>query len=115
MSDLRFAPKGTIWVCAACGKTHKDRYGEDGEGDLGWDESCMLKAVLCEEDTYPWVAVDAAPGHGEGAPVADQLMEIRARLVEQRQDAAAEAVGMAVACLLAAPAEKPAKPEDGDV
>lgn len=74
MSSLRFALKGTIWVCAACGKTHKDRYGEDGEGDRGWDESCMLKAVLCEEGTYPWVAVD-----------------------------------------LPAPAEKPAKQEDGDV
>lgn len=40
------APKGMIWVCGACGKRTKDRYGTDG----GWDESCMLNAVLVPED-----------------------------------------------------------------
>lgn len=39
------APEGKIWVCAACGRTTKDKYG----GERGWDESCMLNAVLCDE------------------------------------------------------------------
>jgi len=42
----RIAPTGTIWVCGACGKTAKDRYGDTGSS---WDESCMLNAVLCHE------------------------------------------------------------------
>lgn len=38
------APEGTIFVCAACGKTSKDtNVFKDG-----WDESCMLNAVLCK-------------------------------------------------------------------
>lgn len=41
------APKGAIWVCGACGKTEKDRDGFKG----GWDASCMLHAVLCDERT----------------------------------------------------------------
>lgn len=49
MSDERFAPDGAIWVCAACGKTHKDQYGMDGAGSRGWDESCALNAVLCHD------------------------------------------------------------------
>ena len=40
------APEGQLWVCAACGKTSRDRYGEKKISD-GWDESCMLNAVLC--------------------------------------------------------------------
>jgi hypothetical protein len=40
----RFAPEGKVWVCGACGKRTKDRYGEEG----GWDEACMLNAVLCD-------------------------------------------------------------------
>lgn len=42
------APKGAIWVCGACGKTARDNYGE-GEHTAGWDESCMMNAVLCDE------------------------------------------------------------------
>ena len=40
-----------IWVCAACGRQSWDR---DGKEPLqgGWDESCMLRAVLCK---YPQV------------------------------------------------------------
>jgi hypothetical protein len=37
-------------VCAACGKTAKDRYGIEGEHSFGWDESCALNAVLCHEE-----------------------------------------------------------------
>jgi hypothetical protein len=39
------APPGTIHVCGACGKTARDKYGME----RGWDESCMLNAVLCKE------------------------------------------------------------------
>ncbi len=49
------------WVCTACGKTSSTRYGFDSEqrqvADPGWDESCMLHAMLCEP-----------------APLRDQLM-----------------------------------------
>jgi len=51
VSEDRMAPKGAIWVCGACGKTSIDRYGTVGWHDTGWDESCMLNAVLCEEGT----------------------------------------------------------------
>lgn len=43
------APNGQVWVCAACGKRSKDRYGEQ-KISLGWDASCMMNAVLCFED-----------------------------------------------------------------
>ena len=67
MTELpsRFAPEGAIWVCAACGKTHKDQYGMEGESSHGWDESCMLNAVLCHSEQQPdpdgrltWLAFD---------------------------------------------------------
>ena len=48
------APEGQVWVCAACGKQSRDRYG------YGWDESCMLHAVLCFEqknENGSWQAV----------------------------------------------------------
>lgn len=61
MGKPRFAREGTIWVCAACGKTHKDRYGNEGDGDRGWDESCMLHAVLCVEGSVPWMEAAFEP------------------------------------------------------
>ena len=51
------APPGTVWVCAACRKTSKNRV--DGAPGTGWDESCFLHAVLCNEEKGPegsWVA-----------------------------------------------------------
>lgn len=57
------APGGQIYVCGACGKTSPTRYGFDENnrdvGDRGWDESCMLNAVLChlEKVDGKWVAV----------------------------------------------------------
>lgn len=42
------APEGKIWVCGACGKTSRGDYGTGS--DYGWDESCMLNAVLCYEE-----------------------------------------------------------------
>ncbi len=45
------APEGQVYVCGACGKTSPTRYGFDDAdrnvADPGWDESCMLNAVLC--------------------------------------------------------------------
>ena len=46
MANDRMAPNGAIWMCAACGKTSRDRYGGEGSS---WDESCMLNAVLVNE------------------------------------------------------------------
>lgn len=64
--EERVAPDGKLWVCGACGKVAKDRYGIDGEHSFGWDASCMMNAVLCYEQKklgsdgfYTWVAVGA--------------------------------------------------------
>lgn len=40
------APAGTIYVCGACGKLSRDKYGMQALS-RGWDESCMMNAVLC--------------------------------------------------------------------
>jgi hypothetical protein len=45
----RIAPDGQVWVCLACGKTARDRFGLEPHAN-GWDESCMLNAALCYED-----------------------------------------------------------------
>lgn len=62
-SLLEPAPEGTIYVCAACGKTSNTRSGwysdNTRSSDGRWDESCMLHAVLCYKDKNPggiWVA-----------------------------------------------------------
>jgi hypothetical protein len=44
----RMAPADGIWLCGACGKTAEDRYGIEGRRTTGWDESCMLNAILCK-------------------------------------------------------------------
>lgn len=45
------APDNMVWVCGACGKTSRTRYGFDADNknvcDRGWDASCMANAVLC--------------------------------------------------------------------
>jgi hypothetical protein len=51
MTEDRIAPDGMTWVCCACGKTAKDRYGIEGERSPGWDEGCMMNAFLAEEVT----------------------------------------------------------------
>ena len=43
------APPGQVWVCGACGKRSRDHFGNQALTP-GWDESCMLNAVLCRED-----------------------------------------------------------------
>jgi hypothetical protein len=56
------APEGTIWVCGACGKTARN--SATGGVSSGWDESCMLNAVLCKENKGPdgWVMVESTNG-----------------------------------------------------
>ena len=43
------APKGQVFMCTACGKRARDRYGFDAI-DYGYDESCMMHAQLFPED-----------------------------------------------------------------
>lgn len=45
----QIAPDDAIWVCC-CGKTSIDRYGIVGVHSPGWDESCMMNAVLCKRE-----------------------------------------------------------------
>lgn len=44
----RVAPDGFVYVCMACGKRSRDKYG-DQPLSRGWDESCMLNAECIEE------------------------------------------------------------------
>lgn len=47
--SYQIAPKGTVWVCSACGKRARDRM--TGGISHGWDVSCAMHAVLCLEDS----------------------------------------------------------------
>jgi hypothetical protein len=55
------APDGQVWMCTACGQWSKDRRGVDGPHSREWDKSCMLNAILVDEETLE--------------PVADPLIE----------------------------------------
>lgn len=46
------AKEGFVFVCGACGKRSKDRFGFQ-KIDRGWDESCMLNS-----DQYPEAALE---------------------------------------------------------
>jgi hypothetical protein len=46
----KIAPEGQMYVCGACGKRSKSEYGIDDAIDSGWDEACMLNAVLVYEN-----------------------------------------------------------------
>lgn len=46
----RLANDGYVFVCSACGKRSRDRYGNKPIS-RGWDESCALNCVLVRE--YP--------------------------------------------------------------
>jgi hypothetical protein len=51
----RFAPSGKIWVCHACGKVAKDRYGMDGSmRSSGWDESCAINCTCVDMNYLVW-------------------------------------------------------------
>jgi hypothetical protein len=46
----RYAGRGQVWVCGACGKiAETDRTGQEGTVSPMWDESCFLNAVLCKQ------------------------------------------------------------------
>lgn len=49
------APDGYVFVCGACGKRSRDVFGEQ-RVSRGWDESCMLNAVLCHEGSIEFDA-----------------------------------------------------------
>jgi hypothetical protein len=57
------APEGQVYVCGACGKRSRDKYG-DQKISYGWDVSCMLHAVLCYDEPgagtteKPWRTVE---------------------------------------------------------
>lgn len=59
------APEGQVFVCGACGKTARWRYGfddknkNDPEASPGWDSSCMTWSVLCFADK-----IDHGTGEG---------------------------------------------------
>lgn len=44
------APKGQVYLCAACGKQSRDKYGEK-KIHHGWDVSCVVNSVLVYEDS----------------------------------------------------------------
>lgn len=44
------ASEGQIYVCGACGRRSKDKYGDQAI-DYAWDASCMLNSVLCKENS----------------------------------------------------------------
>lgn len=48
------APEGHLWVCLACGKTSKTRFGFDESNARvamrGWDASCVMNSELIAID-----------------------------------------------------------------
>lgn len=72
----RVAPPGQIYVCGACGKRSKDKYGEQMI-DRGWDVSCMMWAVLCYNPRGPSGKWQAVPQPDEKSPStqADPVVE----------------------------------------
>ena len=48
------ASEGQVFVCGACGKRSRDRYG-DQKIDWGWDVSCMMHAILVYENSIEMV------------------------------------------------------------
>jgi hypothetical protein len=73
------APEPLRWICAACGKRSRNRAGFDPEtrksvAGAGWDESCMMSAVLCRPATNRekldtgcnWMAVEHEQGGEHG-------------------------------------------------
>lgn len=59
------APAGQRFICSACGKMSRDLDGTQRISG-GWDESCMLHAVLCFDERTPDGHYRAVPG-GRGA------------------------------------------------
>jgi len=67
------APAGAVYVCGACGKRSRDLYGDQAIS-RGWDESCMLNAILCDEETLVMdgqIVKSAQPHYGTESPPGD--------------------------------------------
>lgn len=67
MEGTDLAPDGQVWVCAACMKRARSRWGFDANNestviDYGYDSSCVSSAVLCYADLHDGVyrAVEAS-------------------------------------------------------
>jgi hypothetical protein len=69
------APEGYVFVCRACGKTSRSRYGFDVAGrsacSYGWDESCMLNCALYKIANITFkgktaIGIDGEPEPTEG-------------------------------------------------
>jgi hypothetical protein len=58
------AKEGHVWVCLACGKRSKDRYGIDSPINRGWDESCVLNSQEFPESLL--IIEGPAPGRVVG-------------------------------------------------
>jgi hypothetical protein len=58
----RIALDGQVYVCGACGKRSRDLFGFQ-KISYGYDESCVLNAVLCHDD--PEADRDARMRRGE--------------------------------------------------
>ena len=54
IKETRHAPDGWVWLCLACGKKSKDRYGDP---DTSWDEACFLNSVLLEGERSDLVSL----------------------------------------------------------
>ena len=73
-AGVALAPPGQVWICQACGRRAKSRWGHDAEGkstviDPGYDSSCMSSSVLCFEErqsdgSFQAVEVGTVPGIG---------------------------------------------------
>ena len=124
LSGTDLAPPGKLWVCGACGKKSRTRYGFIDNGtpnggdflpdgtrvaDKGWDESCMMNAMLCflgVGDTEPRVdmgwyrasLVERIEGHRRTlardeaqpkSPIRDMLLSAaRERITEMERELA---------------------------
>jgi hypothetical protein len=66
------APDGQVFVCMACGKMSKDRYGMQRISS-GWDESCMLNAILCYRNKLVMQTANSVRSIDEGGIVKEEL------------------------------------------
>ncbi len=52
MTGTDILPEPYRYVCMACGKTARSKYGFDSDrkptADQGWDTSCVLNSILCK-------------------------------------------------------------------
>lgn len=60
------APDNQVWVCGACAKTSRTKYGFDEAGhrcaSTSWDESCMMNAYLCwrRQKNGAWMSIETS-------------------------------------------------------